>query len=357
MYTADMVRLGQRYIQNFHKANASGTEWHGACPKCGGKDRFVIWPKEYRYFCRQCGEKGDAIAFVMLVKGLTFKQAKADSDVGTLFSEVRAKTLVRAAGTPAARVDYPCFLEGWQMAAKTFIRDAKDRLWSRDGSKALRYLKSDRKLTEAVIADMGLGYLGEDYFSQWGDQIIRLPRGIIIPWVNAGKVWRVNCRPPVPVDGRKYIQASGGANGLYNADALSLHRIAVLVEGEFDAMTVLSHAPRYTAVGTGTVSWARTLLALTQLSIPPLVLLGFDSDEAGDSAADYWQEQLGERAMRVRPAAHDANDLARLDVRLIEEWLAPERPPEPNGWPSEALRKSVRTEMEKEGWNAVYEER
>lgn len=350
MFTADMVSVGQRYIENFHRR---GREWHGACPQCGGKDRFVVLPKEYRYFCRQCGSKGDAIAFVMLVKGLSFKEAKLDPDVGTLFSETRAKAMVRRSGVPAPRQDYPAFREAWQRKAKPFIFECKDRLWSRAGEKALRYLTEDRKLTLPVIADANLGYT-EEYRSQWDDQTIHLPRGIIIPWLNDDVVWRVNCRPPVPVGGRKYIQATGGANGLYRSDALLARQIAVMVEGEFDALTIVSHAPQYAVVGTGTVSWARTLLSLTQLSIAPLVLLGFDSDEAGDSAAAYWLESLGERqAMRVRPTAHDANDLARIDPRLIAEWLAPEPPPADNGWPTEAVREQYRHEMSVMGYERI----
>jgi hypothetical protein len=33
----------------------------GSCPKCGGTDRFIVYPDRDRFWCRQCGWKGDRI--------------------------------------------------------------------------------------------------------------------------------------------------------------------------------------------------------------------------------------------------------------------------------------------------------
>lgn len=38
-------------------------EMAGPCPKCGGKDRFRVWPETKKFWCRQCGWKGDAVDF------------------------------------------------------------------------------------------------------------------------------------------------------------------------------------------------------------------------------------------------------------------------------------------------------
>lgn len=35
----------------------TGNEWHSACPQCGGRDRFIIFPNG-GFFCRVCGCKG-----------------------------------------------------------------------------------------------------------------------------------------------------------------------------------------------------------------------------------------------------------------------------------------------------------
>ncbi len=51
---------------------------HGACPTCGGKDRFRCDDKDGRgsWFCNQCEPKaGDGFALVQNVRGCDFKEA------------------------------------------------------------------------------------------------------------------------------------------------------------------------------------------------------------------------------------------------------------------------------------------
>lgn len=54
---SEFDRLGLRDFKQ-----ATSREWHGPCPFCGGKDRFVIftdrpWPS-WNWFCRHCGKSG-----------------------------------------------------------------------------------------------------------------------------------------------------------------------------------------------------------------------------------------------------------------------------------------------------------
>jgi hypothetical protein len=55
-------------------------ELAGPCPFCGGKDRFRVWPEEGRdkmgrFWCRSCGEMGDAVDFLRITKGLSYREA------------------------------------------------------------------------------------------------------------------------------------------------------------------------------------------------------------------------------------------------------------------------------------------
>lgn len=56
-----------------------GGEWAGPCVFCGeGKDRMRCWPHEGdrgRWWCRRCGKKGDAIAYLREFRGLSFQEA------------------------------------------------------------------------------------------------------------------------------------------------------------------------------------------------------------------------------------------------------------------------------------------
>ncbi len=56
-------------------ANTNGGEYHSPCPRCGGRDRFIIWNAIDRYLCRQCEAKGDAIQFCRDFLNMSFKQA------------------------------------------------------------------------------------------------------------------------------------------------------------------------------------------------------------------------------------------------------------------------------------------
>lgn len=57
-------------------ANSDGGEYHSACPKCGGEDRFMFWPEAGNFYCRQCGWRGDGITILREIDGLSFREAK-----------------------------------------------------------------------------------------------------------------------------------------------------------------------------------------------------------------------------------------------------------------------------------------
>ena len=52
-------------------------EYHGPCPFCAeGTDRLIVWADQGRYWCRKCGQKGDAIQFLRDYYGLSYRQAR-----------------------------------------------------------------------------------------------------------------------------------------------------------------------------------------------------------------------------------------------------------------------------------------
>jgi hypothetical protein len=52
-----------------------GGELVGACPQCGGRDRFAVSIRKQIFLCRGCGRSGDVIAFVQHLDGVDFKAA------------------------------------------------------------------------------------------------------------------------------------------------------------------------------------------------------------------------------------------------------------------------------------------
>jgi Protein of unknown function (DUF3631)/CHC2 zinc finger len=57
------------------KLRRAGAEQVGACPKCGGDDRFAINTKKQVFNCRGCGAKGDVIELVQVLDGVDFNTA------------------------------------------------------------------------------------------------------------------------------------------------------------------------------------------------------------------------------------------------------------------------------------------
>lgn len=79
---------------------SAAQEYEGACPKCGGEDRFHVasdW-----FFCRQCHpRRGDAIEFLSWVNGTSFVETCAQLVGGTLPAPVMQ--VQSAAKAPAQR--------------------------------------------------------------------------------------------------------------------------------------------------------------------------------------------------------------------------------------------------------------
>ena len=74
-YTTVLVDLAGKMKKN---GTIGGAEYVGACPECGGRDRFHVWPlegKTGRFWCRQCERKGDGIDYLRWQHGMTYTEA------------------------------------------------------------------------------------------------------------------------------------------------------------------------------------------------------------------------------------------------------------------------------------------
>jgi DNA primase len=196
---------------------------------------------------------------------------------------------------------------------------------------ARRYLAS-RGFTEATIRHARLGVNPRTQYDDpnaWGldsERKVWIPRGIVIPWVHGGEVWGVNIRRPsgdVKDEGeswetRKYQRLTGSENALYNADQID-GRPVVMVEGEFDALTVQQESQQVAAVATGSTAWARRPRWRALLRAAPRVLVAFDDEDAGERAARHWLGVLP-RATRWRPHMHDAAEMLESGANLAR-WV------------------------------------
>ena len=284
----------------------SPDEWHGPCPKCGGTDRFIVWPKDGRYWCRQCGAKGDTLQAARDFLGHSFRKA----------AELAGKTLKpgeRPAISPIGwqvTQDFPS--RAWQGGFGVFAQACLENLWDPHGCAALDYLRG-RGFANSVIDDAGLGFnpQGVQHCGLWVDS------GITIPVCVGGSLRQLNVRR---LSGEpKYRMVQGSRPALWGADQVNPRLPAVLVESVLDALSIYQVASDLvTPLATGSTSHCRRLPWIMATAVPELLLVAFDADDAGDTAADWWLTMR--HARRWRPAGgKDANDLLRAGT--LRAWI------------------------------------
>lgn len=329
--SVDLIALISVDVSLRKVANTDGGEWAGPCPRCGGTDRFRVWPagngKRPRFWCRQCQIKGDAVDYVKLSNpDLSFREA--------------IKIVLGHAPTPAQRrqrlqwrtepTTPPIFTDEYQTRAHDVLAYCQDCLRSEHGFKAMAWLRA-RGLTRDTIKEAGLGFHPSDGYDPaklWGmdrEKPVFRPRGIVIPWFDGALIRRLNVRRATGEP--KYLSLPGFSNWLYGALSQITGSLVVLVEGEFDAITLAQEVgiDRITPLATGSVTGARVPELVEKLKTADGVLVAFDADDAGDKAAAWWLGRL-ENARRLRPTRHDANQMLQ-DGENFEAWLGLDRPP------------------------------
>lgn len=299
---------------------------------CGGNDRFVI-KDDSVWLCRQCSPRySDAIAFMMQYHKTTFIEACE-------MLNTPIETVNRAYVVPDRQAqrdnfsisdmneDKPILQDSdYIRDARRFVYQSHDALMSPEGTRARQYLLN-RGIDAAFFESVLLGYNHEDKRQKFGNVEVWLPHGIIIPhWQNHDvlSLWRVNIRRPA--GSPKYIQPAGcSTQGFYTVGFLRAGVTVVLVEGEFDALTLktaLRHRTDYrniTAIATGSAQGSRVLRNVAKLAAAGgRVLVAFDADTAGDEAAAWWLRALPS-ARRARPTAHDIGDMHSAGI--LQKWI------------------------------------
>jgi hypothetical protein len=114
----------------------NGHELTGACPRCGGDDRFSVNIVKRCFNCRRCLARGDVIAFVMHVDGVGFTDA-----VQTLAGNVE-RGIIKP--VPITRPPPDPGNKNGEIGLRLFFHEAGPI----GGTIAERYLQERRKLVE-----------------------------------------------------------------------------------------------------------------------------------------------------------------------------------------------------------------
>ena len=262
---------------------------------------------------------GDAIAWVQHYHQLTFHEACERLTNGDL---PQTEMLNRIHRTPEPMAQPPD--AAWQGKARRIIDDARDRLWSPAGQRALGYLVWERGLSEKLIRLAQLGYLPGAPTAWREIDGLNVPCGILIPWVVEDAVWGIKVRPAA---GEQRYQQVGGGNirgCLYLADRILPRTPLIITEGEFDALIAWQVGwdfARAAAIGSASHAridrrWYGTLLGV------PRVVACMDADAAGAGAA----AQMAALSRAVKcvqvPLGKDLNEFyQQAGENGVKEWL------------------------------------
>jgi DNA primase len=311
-------------------AGTHGGEYAGACPFCGGNDRFRVWPETGRYWCRGCDKSGDSIQYLIEKKGLSYVEAchYLGHDPGP------RKNGQHPSPAPWAPKEAKTPPLAWQEKAGAFLDRAVSCLWSKQGEIARAWLRDNKGLNDATIQAAELGYNQGDINeprAAWGlpellnedgkEKTQWTPAGLVIPLIVGGQVLRLRIRRDDPKDDRRFIIVSGSTSAplILNPE----RGAACILESELDAILLDQESgDLITSVSIGTAPGKPDVKAHEILQRAETILISLDNDNAGATAAwVFWPETYPGKAKRwptIKGKDPSAAWLAGLDLRA---WI------------------------------------
>ena len=145
-------------ISSYVNLKRAGSNYNGLCPFHSEKTpSFTVFPSTQSFYCFGCGAGGDAITFVMRTENLDYLSALRvlASRCGVNLPENIEKS------TGKKEVGRQRVLDMNKEAAKFFHNCLLDE---KSGAPGRRYLVDERKLSMAVINHFGLGYAPNNLF-------------------------------------------------------------------------------------------------------------------------------------------------------------------------------------------------
>jgi DNA primase len=322
-------------------------EYMGACPFCGGEDRFRVWIDEGleglgKWACRQGlgnhpgkpGKEfacvGDLIDLIMELEGKSFQEVKEILELDnfnaahripyqakqeSLFSEEKPKN------------------QTWIDQAKRFVEEKaanllndNSTLW--EGGSCLRWLQEKRCLSLATIKRFKLG-LTTEFEAQnvdlWGlepytdregktiDKLTFYRQNLIIPtWRRGGYIDRIKVRFSKPTANNQRYTTIRGSN-----DNIAVYgkpsRIYVVVESELDSILLAQECPQVCPVCLGGAGKRPTKALAEEIKAGDICFLCLDSDEPGAAKLGYWLDNF-KNSKPLRIPAEFGKDPTELEL-------------------------------------------
>jgi DNA primase len=332
----DILSLIQSDGHSFKRIASTGKgEYCGACPFCGGNDRFRIWPnnKGGRFWCRGCGKAGDSVQYIQETRGLSYVQALQYLGIERNHNDTARKKKINFTFHPEEKEIPPAL---WSAKAEKLLIWTQAQLWTPGGAAALNILTGKglkRETIRAAGIGVNTGERGEDIyrnFVSWGLspeykengnlRKLWIPKGIVIPLIDKG-IQRLRVRRDDPKDGQRYIVVHGSTS---TPLILGKERSSfVIVESELDGWLCWQEAGALAGIiALGSASAKPNKTAHEILLNAKKILIALDYDEAGAKASyNFWPQTYRGKAIRwPTPAGKDASEAWQEGIN-IRAWV------------------------------------
>jgi len=346
----DIVRLIGEHVV----LRKSGANFMGLCPFHGEKTpSFYVYPGTASYYCFGCGKSGDAIDFVQEYNHVDFPAALKDL-AGRCHIALPEKKLSERARREREAQEAMFRLNGK-------VADMFRKHLASPAAVAARNYLDKRGIDVAMRERFAIGYappgwnfLGQHLSTE--EQKLAAALGLIIKKENGGAYDRFRDRIIFPIfDGKGQVRGFGGRaiqgdvqpkylnspeSAIFSKSHLLLGffqqrqaigkaRRAVLVEGNFDLVSLVGHGCEEVAAPLGTALTKEQLRLLKPLAEE--IILLFDGDEAGLKAATraaplFLAEEMTGR-VALLPAGHDPDSFVReKGLAAVRELLSQASP-------------------------------
>lgn len=301
-------------------------EFSSSCPRCGGRDRFRVWPErrgKSRFWCRKCGIHGDAADYLQMVRGMSAADALRVMGVERVEQFERRVLL----SPPAPTRTWSQQPAEWHTQADEAVMMAHHTLVNDD--RMMAELQKRRGLLEETVLRFRLGITRTPRIqlrAAWGldppepgRERFSIPRGFIIPGTDtAGRIVRVRVRRAG--DGPRYWMVPGSINQpLMIRNPPTRPRMWIVVESDLDAMLISQECPDLGVIAAGS-AWVRATGPIeTILGDAERIWIALDADEAGDKASTWWLKRYP-TARRLRPTQKDPGDMWKAGESL-SSWI------------------------------------
>ena len=330
----DIVAVVSEYV----KLRKTGKNYVGLCPFHSEKTpSFTVSAEKQLYHCFGCGEGGNVFSFIMKIENINFLEA---------VKELGARVGVNVESfefSKSIKTSKEKLYEVMTIAAKYFRKCLEEK----GGERAVNYLKQ-RGISEEVSKTFNLGFAPEGWDNLFRYLISRgvAPElieqaGLTLPrQEKSGYYDRFRNRLIFPIMDLRGRTIAFSGRSLDNSDPKYLNspetviyrkgetifglnltkdfvkkeRTAILVEGNFDLISLFQHGFRNLAAPLGTALTLSQCKLLARFA--ENIVLAFDSDAAGSLAAERAAELLQNEGLTVKVvnlgSAKDPDELIKI---------------------------------------------